>query len=221
MKLAAMRTSKSKPAASPTKRRRKSNAFFSHRDWDTVYEGYPNAEILDVQTGGETATVRLHLGNGEIVERTVGALCYVVGRRGTLEFLSRELLLEVLDQSSLGHNEDAFLGSRISGRSLRAKVEQDLEVANDVFVVGSLAGDSLIRHAFGACVYAAGRIIRDREELEQSHQGIVKRTEASRHSTTANSPRLTPHGSPLIRPNGTTHEDLHLDRRKLVKTTMG
>ncbi|KAK3065453.1 hypothetical protein LTS18_006164 [Coniosporium uncinatum] len=221
MKLAAMRSSKSKPATSPMMRRRKSNPFFSHRDWETVYEGCSNAEILDVVTKGETAIVRLRLNQGEIVERTVGALCHVVGRRGTLEFLSRDLLVEILDPSVPGDSEDASLGSRISGRSLRAKVEEDLEVAQKVFVIGSLAGDSLIRHAFGACVYAAGRIIREREENEQCPDGTVQRIGLSRKATPLNSPRLTPHGSPMIRPNGTTHEDLHLDRRKLVKTTTG
>ncbi len=47
----------------------------------------------------------------------------------------------------------------VSGRTLRSKVEKSVEVAERVFAVGSLAGDSLIRFAYGGCVLAAKSII--------------------------------------------------------------
>ncbi|KAK6346412.1 hypothetical protein TWF730_010738 [Orbilia blumenaviensis] len=43
--------------------------------------------------------------------------------------------------------------------SLRERVEQNIEVAPNVFIIGSLTGDSLVRFAMGGCVYSAGRII--------------------------------------------------------------
>src|SRR5581483_857929 len=47
----------------------------------------------------------------------------------------------------------------ISGKTLRVKVMEDLEVARNVFVIGSLTGDSLIRFAYGGCIYAASKLI--------------------------------------------------------------
>ena len=48
----------------------------------------------------------------------------------------------------------------MSAQSLRNKAVESLEVARDVFIVGSLTGDSLIRFAYGGCVQTAGRLIR-------------------------------------------------------------
>lgn len=154
MKLAAKGAGKGPRSKSPLMRR-KSNPFFCQRDWASVYEGLPNAEVIsvDLDEGKGSANVRIRLASGEEVTRTVGGLQYVVGRRGTLDFLSPELRSEIL-----GPNQAPT--SLISGRTLRTKVDSSLEVARDVFVIGSLTGDSLIRHAVGGCVFTAGRILK-------------------------------------------------------------
>jgi len=67
----------------------------------------------------------------------------------------------------LAHPEDLL----ITGQTLRAKIESfderggssggrrnAFEVAKDVFVIGSLTGDSLIRFAFGGCCAVAGAL---------------------------------------------------------------
>lgn len=157
MKLAALSSSKKRTPKSPLLTRRKSNAFAAQRDWASVYEGLPNAEILSVSPSPEegSAIVTIRLASGETISRTVGGLQYLIGRRGSLDYLSPELQSEILSPSELDTQDGHHL---ISGRTLRPKAEVSLEVARNVFIVGSLTGDSLIRHAIGGCVYVAGRI---------------------------------------------------------------
>ncbi|KAK8245068.1 hypothetical protein HDK77DRAFT_467438 [Phyllosticta capitalensis] len=220
MKLAALNTSnRGKVAASPLMRKKK-NPFFSQRDWAGVYEGLANAEVVNVRLDAYCATVTFRLESGELVDREIGDLQYVVGRRGSLDYLEPTLRDEVLTNSSPEPSdasqptaEDTDGRGLISGRTLRAKAENDLEVAPQVFIIGSLTGDSLVRHAFGGCAYAAGRILDAKHEFA---------------SDAASSPRtLTPPRSPVrngvahlngnakIAANGSGHQDLHLDRRKL------
>lgn len=197
MKLAAIATKKkSAPAASPLLRR-KSNPFFSQRDWCNVYEGLPNAQVVHVKPGSDTAVVTIQLESGEKIERTIGQLAYVVGRRGTLSYLDTALRSEVLP---LCNSTDEL----ISGRTLRPKVEHSFEVAPDVFVVGSLAGDSLVRHAFGGCVAVAGSIM-----------GVGTRTPPLQSNGDAIAGASRP--SPPLATNGVAHEDLHRDRREELR----
>jgi hypothetical protein len=63
---------------------------------------------------------------------------------------------------------------------LRSKVLEDLELAPNVFAIGSLTGDSLIRFAYGSCTYAAARIMtsaphaeRDSQQQQQQQQQQV------------------------------------------------
>lgn len=157
MKLAALSSSKKRTPRSPLLLRRKSNAFSVQRDWASVYEGLPNAKIVSVSPASQmgTVTVTIRLNSGETITRTVGGLQYLVGRRGSLDYLSPELQAEILGPLELETQDGHHL---ISGRTLRPKAEVSLEVARNVFIAGSLAGDSLIRHAIGGCVYVAGRI---------------------------------------------------------------
>ncbi|KAF1986730.1 hypothetical protein K402DRAFT_454005 [Aulographum hederae CBS 113979] len=203
MKLAAMSSGRPKPAVSPFSRR-KSNPFFSSRDWNAMYEGYPNATVLEVfQLDGQWATIKLRLEGGDVVERRVGGMSYVVGRRGTLSYLSKDILRDVLGADPETPN------ALVSGRTLRPKAEVDTEVAEDVFIIGSLTGDSLVRHAFGGCVFAAGKIIADAS-------GSVR---TSPRSSVSPTPPGTPGGSSRTSSamNGHGHDDLHLDRRKLAE----
>ncbi|KAJ4525476.1 hypothetical protein HRR80_003700 [Exophiala dermatitidis] len=95
--------------------------FDSSRDWAATYEGLPNAEIVDVQilqkenNGAEgdhgsvnyrpaaaaassaTAMVTFRIGSAPPFQRRVSDLAYVVGRRGSLDYLAPELLKEVLE----------------------------------------------------------------------------------------------------------------------------
>ncbi|KAF2194493.1 hypothetical protein K469DRAFT_650331 [Zopfia rhizophila CBS 207.26] len=230
MKLAAASSHKSLSARSPLIHR-KSKPFFSCRNWGTVYEGLPNAEILSVSCdpGSNSAIVTIRLEPGDIISRTVGGLEYVVGRRGSLDYLSPDLLSVVLGSSS-ANNTDSASPTLISGRTLRAKAESTLEVAPNVFIIGSLAGDSLIRHAVGGCVFAAGRILGNISSNSFSHSRSPSSTSSSPRSSSSTalsdqgsndtstplqtSPAISTDSSPMLLANG--HRDLHLDRRKLA-----
>jgi hypothetical protein len=223
MKLSTLKVSKALSARSPLLRR-KSNPFFSQRDWSSVYEGLPNAEILSVEcpdapnsTGSAVVTIRTT--SGELITRTIGGLSYVVGRRGSLNFLSRDLRSEVLSIPSETSTSNSIL---ISGRTLRAKAESSLEVARNVFIIGSLAGDSLIRHAVGGCVFAAGRITNRIPSMLSPHSSPCLTARSSSPAIVSDdlsqgstSPTTATSDSPAVLANG--HADLHLDRRKLTR----
>jgi hypothetical protein len=216
MKLAAIASNKSRAIKPPTTRR-KSNPFFQSRDWD-LYEGHPNAEITNVSVSQDTsvATITILLASGEQITREVGGLDYVVGRRGTLSFLSTSLRTEIL--SSTEQVVPVNTQALISGRTLRTKAESSLEVARNVFITGSLTGDSLIRHSIGGCVFAAGRIM-DAIPTVYSPDTTPSPTSSTPRSE---SPSDAEPGLALERTstreltNG--HADLHLDRRKLARS---
>ena len=115
------------------------------------YEGFPNAQVIAVSSDGRV--IRILTADGDVLERTIGTLSYCVGRRGSLEYLSAEL------RKAVGVLDAGW----VSADTLRRRVEADLEITKNVWVVGSLTGDSLVRYAFGGCAYAAGRIMADRE----------------------------------------------------------
>ncbi|KAF2849129.1 hypothetical protein T440DRAFT_519384 [Plenodomus tracheiphilus IPT5] len=233
MKLAAIASMKKSRTARSPMTRRKSNPFFNQRDW-SIYEGLPNAEILNVSPSedADVAAVTIRLTCGDIITRKVGGLSYVVGRRGTLDFLSPELRTEIL--SAPDHTPtDVSSKALISGRTLRAKAESEtsLEVARNVFVTGSLTGDSLIRYAVGGCVFAAGRILgvipsnypptntpahTTQPSPSRSPSPSSERAPPSSNSTCHSPPRpRTGRSTPGELTNG--HGDLHLDRRELTK----
>jgi len=130
---------------------RTTSSFDSSRQWESVYEGFPNTFIADAQLNGDVAVVTLQRDDGAQVQRKISGLAYVIGRRGSLNYLDTALRHEVC-----GPIQETDM---LSGRSLREKALENLEVAPDVFIVGSLTGDSLIRFAFGSCTYAAGKIM--------------------------------------------------------------
>ncbi|KAF2143319.1 uncharacterized protein K452DRAFT_286151 [Aplosporella prunicola CBS 121167] len=212
MKLASMPSKSKVTTVTSPPMRKKNNPFFSHRDWASVYEGFANAEILDVKLEpGRGAKITIKLEDGEVVEREAGGVQYVIGRRGSLGYLDEKLRDEVIGPVEDGEANPTL----ISGRTLRDKAEIDLEVAPDVFIIGSLTGDSLVRHAFGGCAYAAGRIVED--NLADGHGELNGGAKSPRHARVVSNPTppMSPGRSPKIRPNGVSHQDLHLDRRKL------
>ncbi|EUC37771.1 hypothetical protein COCCADRAFT_22741 [Bipolaris zeicola 26-R-13] len=228
MKLAAIASSKKTKSGRPAYARRRSSAF-QQRDW-TLYEGLPGAEVVGAYRSGDVAKVELRLSSGDIVTREVGGLAYVVGRRGTLDFLSPELQSEVLSAPD-NVPVESLSDNLISGRTLRAKAEAtSLEVARDVFITGSLTGDSLIRHAVGGCVFAAGRILGAIPSMYPSDNTLSPAlstprsaspvsnsdAEAAASEISPSPPRpRTGQRTPSELTNG--HEDLHLDRRKLFR----
>ena len=153
----------------PALARRKSNTLRNTKAHPN-YEGFPNTFVAEASTEEEFGSVVLCLPSGEITRRTISNLAYVIGRRGSLGYLDPSLQKEVLG-TGLSSEEG---GKPISGRTLRPQVEENFEVVPNVFVIGSLTGDSLIRHAYGSCVYAARQIMaRSRAQTVQSHNDII------------------------------------------------
>ncbi|EXJ66373.1 uncharacterized protein A1O5_10525 [Cladophialophora psammophila CBS 110553] len=151
------------------------SGFESSRDWNATYEGLPNTEVTGVQAtdNGLAATVTLQgASKNELpFQRQVSGLAYVVGRRGSLNYLSPVLLGQVLPADT---GSQAASAGMISAQTLREKANEDLEVAPHVFIIGSLTGDSLIRFAYGGCAYAAGKIMRNAAESDQSKEELNK-----------------------------------------------
>lgn len=150
----AARAAEPQPTRRAKSRRITSTPFLESRCWAEVYEGLPNTEIIDVQVHGGQATVTFRRDDGRTLTREVGGLAYTVGRRGSLQYLDKALLAEVL-----GSADPSATNPIISNQTLRTKATEDLEVAPGVFIIGSLTGDSLIRFAYGGCVYVAGKLI--------------------------------------------------------------
>lgn len=206
MKLAAKEVVGCKGTGSPL-RIRKSNPFFAERNWDDVYEGLPNTYIKDVAVVDDMALLSLETGDGMMLRREISNMEYVIGRRGSLNYLDNNLAKNVL--GALDGTE--YPQTAISGCTLRSKTERSLELTPDVFAIGSLTGDSLIRFAYGGCVFAAREIIRRMEACAFISSKLV-------HSpfeafTIPTVPIEDPPGSAhvdFVSTNG--HSDLHLDR---------
>ncbi|KAL4954870.1 hypothetical protein BDW69DRAFT_132786 [Aspergillus filifer] len=145
-----------------------SSPFLESRSWTEVYEGLPNTEIIDVQVQEESAIITLRLPDGTTQTRKVRGMVYATGRRGSLGYLDQSLLREVISS-----DDDTEPSSTISGQTLRAKAIDSVEVAKGVFIIGSLTGDSLIRFAYGSCVQAAGKLIKDVSENVQTKRTLT------------------------------------------------
>lgn len=152
-------TSIAQSRSRPKIRRASNSAFDLSRDWELNYEGLPNTTITDVRVEGESAMITLQTDDGSLLNRRISGLEYVVGRRGSLRYLSRDLRREVCGVEAVTSDVDNDSAEMLSGQTLRPKVLEDLEVAPNVFAIGSLTGDSLIRFAYGSCTYTAGRIM--------------------------------------------------------------
>ncbi|KAK6525017.1 hypothetical protein TWF281_011906 [Arthrobotrys megalospora] len=73
--------------------------------------------------------------------------------------------------------------------SLRERVEQNIEVTPNVFIIGSLTGDSLVRFAMGGCVYSAGRIISNAGPIPDSSDSSTAASETSSMSESEEPPK--------------------------------
>lgn len=156
MKRAALAADATARGTRPKPRRLASTPFLESRKWKEVYEGVPNVEITGLEILDGLARVTFRTQDGRTFLRTVQGLVYAAGRRGTLDFLDPSLRAEVIGCNRQPESLDV---TTVSAQTLRAKATEDLEVAPCVFVIGSLTGDSLVRFAYGGCVYAAGHLI--------------------------------------------------------------
>ncbi|KIW84960.1 hypothetical protein Z517_00348 [Fonsecaea pedrosoi CBS 271.37] len=194
MKLAA--NPSAKPKDKRPRYRRIMSDFDLSRDWNATYEGLPNTEVVDVQVSDDGLAATVTFQNASTKEspfqRQVSGLEYVVGRRGSLEYLAPSLLQEVIPKEA----ESLRGAGMISAQTLREKANEDLEVAPHVFIIGSLTGDSLIRFAYGGCAYAAGKIMRESQEGETRDQSSKLRSNGSvkvclgQYQTPASSPKI-------------------------------
>ena len=209
MKLSAATALGNQDIMSPFKKH-KSNPFFDPASWDKGYEGMPNTYIKCVSTCGSKGIVALEDSHGSIFEREVSNLEYVIGRRGSLNFLDNGLRLEVLG-SEIGNKDIAGL---ISGHSLRSKVEENIEVAPDIFAIGSLTGDSLIRYAYGGCVYAAREILQRNES--KARTSLTPHINEGRARAPKSKQEIS-NTDEYTRSNG--HTDLNVDRKESSLTS--
>lgn len=176
MKLTVKNQCGSQEVLSPMKRKR-SNPF-ERADWQDFYEGLPNTRITEIKLQDRSAKITLKASDGRCFEREISAMQYVIGRRGSLDFIDHDMLCEILGP------EIASESNNISGKTLRAKVEESLQVAPEVFAIGSLTGDSLIRFAFGGCVLAAREIMRRAQLREKRMDTPATATKQSRWTDT-------------------------------------
>lgn len=200
MKLAAKNTLGS-GVVSPL-RIKKSNPFFDHRNWDAAYEGLPNTYIKEVSVHGRYAVLSLETGDGHMIEREISNMEYVIGRRGSLAYLDENTRLEVL-----GSGDET---TRISGRSLRSKVEKSIEIAPHLFAIGSLTGDSLIRFAYGGCAMAAHGILKSHDLDSDAPVGPPTTNEPVKLNPSLR-PAYEKDAHPSYSPTG--HHDLDVDRK--------
>jgi hypothetical protein len=209
MKAAALGASAAAALSVSPLARKRGNPFFNQRDWASTYEGLPNATVDGVIQGASHAIAQIRLANGSRAERAIGALEYHVGRRGSLQYLDPALWNEVIEPPAADRGDPPAPVSAVQDRSsvtsrtLRRKAEADTEVAPGVFVTGSLTGDTLVRHAYGACVHAAGRIIGARAAPAPPRQsplptGLLQGSGASAAAI------------------GVEHEDMYRDRRRVA-----
>jgi hypothetical protein len=161
MKRAALAAASGGKNQRPKYRRGTSTGFLESRNWAELYEGVSNVEIIAVETKGDMSEVTFRRQDGSTFSRAARGLVYAAGRRGTLGYLDSQLRTEVL-----GHDETDDIA--ISGQTLRAKALEDLEVAPDVYIIGSLTGDSLVRFAYGGCVATAGHLLGSKEGERES-----------------------------------------------------
>ena len=205
MKLAAKPILGPRSSSSPLMGR-KAGSFFAERDWDN-YEGLPNTYIKDVEVDGDAAFVGLEAEDGDILQREISNMEYVIGRRGSLSYLNNSLagdVLGTLDQTIDPH-------SSVSGRTLRSRVETNLEVSPNVFVIGSLTGDSLVRFAYGGCVFAAREILRRTEAAAANLSSAVDTPSRNTSTSTLSLSNQSESGSyDFVSTNG--HTDLHVNR---------
>ncbi|KAK9478929.1 hypothetical protein V1514DRAFT_329454 [Lipomyces japonicus] len=149
------------------------------------YEGIPNGKVVDCSTN----LIRILLPSGVIIERRFSNLKCFVGRIGIISYLSGSLRTEIgVPADQFWVSKESFRNRIQNGiyrwvhtglRKRSDKVLNDcdkfdgkivnydydycatygLELTHDLFVIGSLLGDSLVRYSLGSCVLVAANLI--------------------------------------------------------------
>lgn len=104
-----------------------------------AYVGLPNAEIVDIKKTGVT----IRMATGHLCKMSISQIEMRAGRQGSLKYASHVL------------NSDV---GTINYQTIRKHVDLSKAVPN-VFVIGSLLGDTLVRFSTGACVATAAKLI--------------------------------------------------------------
>lgn len=210
MKRAALAAASGGKSQRPKYRRGTSSVFLESRNWDELYEGLSNVEIVAVESKDDLCEVTFRRQDGSTFSRVARGLVYAAGRRGTLGYLDSQLRTEVL-----GHDETDDVA--ISGQTLRAKALEDLEVAPDVYIIGSLTGDSLVRFAYGGCVATAGHLL-GRKEGDRESRSICSSVASTRPQSSSLQVMNGMDGHHIFPVNGSalTREDTALSK---VSTT--
>lgn len=171
-------------------KKRLPDEFHKLRDWGADYKGLPNAKVIGA---GSDRSVQVQTATGEVVRISeIVKLEYHIGRYGSLEYLSQPLadaLFPVLIQSSSGAEEKIGTngGPEVHQNRTQPIFFADLLAAQskgcrfdpipNLYVVGSLAGDTLVRYCYGTVVQAASRIVADQfEDLETKYAALGERT---------------------------------------------
>ncbi|KAI9763636.1 MAG: hypothetical protein M1840_000350 [Geoglossum simile] len=167
---------------------RRCSSNFAERDWNNNYEGLPNVQVVAVDVSSDSKeemviTIQLP-DNGGLVQRRVSGLEYLVGRRGSLNYLSDSLKAAILNNISATANCEPT--PLISTETLRSKAALSPELAPNIFATGSLTGDSLVRFAFGGCVYTAGKILATAPPAAASNMQIDGCNDEASKTTTSN-----------------------------------
>ena len=245
MKLAALNAANVDKSVMSPMRKSKANPFFDPSTWQQTYEGFPNTRIAEViypdNGRRDRATVVLEDSLGQRCERLVSNLNFHIGRRGSLDYLASHLQEEICTRDQLPRPNCNL--TSLAGPSLRSKAEKSLEVASNVFITGSLTGDSLVRFAFGGCVFAAREIIKRRSIESRAFESVAQTNQSESVSGNANEKsdnNIRMDGKKGVESNNrsrdekkrynddshdydthipqTQHLDLHVDRRERILT---
>ena len=212
MKLAVRAKKGSLSAISPL-RKQKSNLFLQGRDWETVYEGLPNTYIKTVYIQTDGALLTLVTLDGQEIQRKIRRMDYLIGRRGALIYLNHGIRSEI-DASEVSALIDQAL---VSGSTLRSRIERDFQLAPNVFAIGSLTGDSLIRFAFGGCIAVAQELLWPRSSTSVSTTSSSRGTPGNLSSAPSSPIDVqVSSGGGLVPAGG--HPDLHLGARLYPKS---
>ncbi|KAK9472300.1 uncharacterized protein V1510DRAFT_379085, partial [Dipodascopsis tothii] len=118
------------------------------------YEGIANGRVV----AATADSVDVAAGDA-VLRRSVDELKSFVGRIGIISYLSADLRTELgCTPDQIWATKETFaagVAARARGRGPRAEATYGLEAAPDVFLAGSLAGTTLVRHVLGGCVVVA------------------------------------------------------------------
>jgi hypothetical protein len=125
------------------------------------YEGFPNGKVTDISPDG---VVDIYLpSTHETVSRKVNQIKVRTGRSGSLDYICPVVLgLRADMEDRPQENGELTDLSNVTKYTLRERVSQcGFKLSDNVYAVGSLTGDTLVRFLFGGCLYVAKDLVRE------------------------------------------------------------